>query len=124
VELGPGLSDEPPPGSEGRKQHLHLADPQHWGSLFSFSLFTHDCVAMHASNSIIKFADDTTVVGLITNNNETALGVWGLAQRQQNKGDDRGLQETAEGAPSHPHRRNSSGEGEKLSSSAYTSRTN
>ena len=38
-----------------------------------YSLFTHDCVAMHASNSIIKF----------TNNNETAyreevraLGVW------------------------------------------------
>ena len=30
-----------------------------------YSLFTHDCVAMHASNSIIKFADDTTVVGLI-----------------------------------------------------------
>ena len=36
-----------------------------------YSLFTHDCVAMHASNSIIKFADDTTVVGLITNNDET-----------------------------------------------------
>jgi hypothetical protein len=37
---------------------------------------------MHASNSIIKFADNTTVVGLITNNDETAyremraLGVW------------------------------------------------
>jgi hypothetical protein len=38
---------------------------------------------MHASNSIIKFTDDTTVVGLITNNDETAyreemraLGVW------------------------------------------------
>ena len=30
------------------------------------------CVATHASNSIIKFADDTTVVGLITNNDETA----------------------------------------------------
>uniref|UniRef100_A0A8K9USR6 Reverse transcriptase domain-containing protein n=1 Tax=Oncorhynchus mykiss TaxID=8022 RepID=A0A8K9USR6_ONCMY len=48
-----------------------------------YSLFTHDCVATHASNSIIKFADDTTVVGLITNNDETAyreevraLGVW------------------------------------------------
>ena len=48
-----------------------------------YSLFTHDCVAMHASNSIIKFADHTTVVGLITNNDETAyweevraLGVW------------------------------------------------
>ena len=47
------------------------------------SLFTHDCVAKHASNSIIKFVDDRTVVGLITNNDETAcreevraLGVW------------------------------------------------
>ena len=37
-----------------------------------YSLFTHNCVAMHASNSINKFADDTTVVGLITNNDETA----------------------------------------------------
>jgi hypothetical protein len=62
-----------PPGGEGRK-HLHFAYPQHW---------VHDCVAMHASYSIIKFADDTTVVGLITNNDETvyreevrALGVW------------------------------------------------
>ena len=27
---------------------------------------------MHAFNSVIKFADDTTVVGLITNNDETA----------------------------------------------------
>jgi hypothetical protein len=38
---------------------------------------------MPASNSIIKFADDTTVVGLIANNDETAYreevkapGVW------------------------------------------------
>jgi hypothetical protein len=30
-----------------------------------YSLFTHDCVAMHISDSIIKFADKTT--GLITN---------------------------------------------------------
>ena len=37
-----------------------------------YSLFTHDCVALPASNSIIKFADDTTVVGLITNNDEMA----------------------------------------------------
>jgi hypothetical protein len=37
-----------------------------------YSLFTHDCVATHASNSILKFADNTTVVGLITNNEETA----------------------------------------------------
>jgi hypothetical protein len=40
-----------------------------------YSLFTHDCMAMHTSNSIIKFA--------ITNNDETAYrqevrapGVW------------------------------------------------
>jgi siderophore synthetase component len=45
------------------------------GALLSpllYSLFTHDCMARHDSNTIIKFADDTTVVGLITNNNETA----------------------------------------------------
>jgi hypothetical protein len=48
-----------------------------------YSLFTHDCVASHISNSIIKFPDDTTVVGLITNNDETvhreevrALSEW------------------------------------------------
>ena len=52
-------------------------------SPFLYSLFTHDCVAKHDSNTIIKFADDTTVVGLITDNDETAyrevvreLAVW------------------------------------------------
>ena len=37
-----------------------------------YSLFTHDCMAKHDSNTIIKFADDTTVVGPITDNDETA----------------------------------------------------
>ena len=33
--------------------------PQGWVlSPLLYSLFTHDCVAMHVSNSIIKFADD------------------------------------------------------------------
>ena len=47
-----------------------------------YSLFTHDCVAKHDSNTIITFADDTTVVGQITDNDETAyrevrdLAVW------------------------------------------------
>jgi hypothetical protein len=36
-----------------------------------YSLFTHDCVAKHDSNTIIKFADNTTVLGLITDNDET-----------------------------------------------------
>ena len=37
-----------------------------------YSLFTHDCMATHNSNTIIKVADDTAVVGLITNDYETA----------------------------------------------------
>ena len=37
-----------------------------------YSLFTHDCTARQDSNTIIKFAHDKTVVGLITDNNETA----------------------------------------------------
>ena len=48
-----------------------------------YSLYTHDFVAAYGSNNIIKFADNTTVVGRITNNDETAyrkevrdLAVW------------------------------------------------
>ena len=37
-----------------------------------YSLFTHYCVAKHDSNTIIRFAVDTIVVGLITNSDETA----------------------------------------------------
>ena len=43
-----------------------------------YSLFTRDCTARHDSNTI-KFADDTTVVGLITDNDKTAyrdLAMW------------------------------------------------
>uniref|UniRef100_A0A669C0V1 Ig-like domain-containing protein n=1 Tax=Oreochromis niloticus TaxID=8128 RepID=A0A669C0V1_ORENI len=37
-----------------------------------YSLYTYDCTATNNSNIIVKFADDTTVVGLITNGDETA----------------------------------------------------
>ena len=37
-----------------------------------FTLLTHDCTALHDSNHIIKFADDTTVVGLINKNVESS----------------------------------------------------
>ncbi|KAI4885725.1 hypothetical protein NFI96_026178, partial [Prochilodus magdalenae] len=37
-----------------------------------YSLYTHDRIARHSSNVIIKSADDTTAVGLISNNNEEA----------------------------------------------------
>ena len=60
----------------------NMGAPQ--GGLLSpllYSLFTHDYMVRHDSNTIIKFADDATVVGLITDNDETAymeevLAVW------------------------------------------------
>nr|XP_046263544.1 uncharacterized protein LOC124068963 [Scatophagus argus] len=48
-----------------------------------FTLMTHDCTPTFSSNLFIKFADDTIVVGLIDNDNETIyrsvvsrLAVW------------------------------------------------
>ncbi len=41
-------------------------------SLLLYSLYTHDCVSSHSSTSIVKFADDTVVLGLISNNDEVA----------------------------------------------------
>ncbi|KAK3559136.1 hypothetical protein QTP86_005033 [Hemibagrus guttatus] len=37
-----------------------------------FTLLTHDCAAMHSFNHIIKFANYTTMVGLISKNDESA----------------------------------------------------
>ncbi|KAK3553651.1 hypothetical protein QTP70_006859 [Hemibagrus guttatus] len=36
-----------------------------------FTLLTHDCAAMHSLNHIVKFANDTTMVGLISKNDES-----------------------------------------------------
>ncbi|KAK1788124.1 hypothetical protein P4O66_016581, partial [Electrophorus voltai] len=52
---------------------LSTGAPQ--GSVLSpllFTLLTHDCAAIHSSNHIIKFADDTTVVGLVNKDDESA----------------------------------------------------
>ncbi len=51
---------------------LNIRAPQ--GCVLSpllYSLYTHDCVCSHSSNSIVKLADDTVVLGLISNNDET-----------------------------------------------------
>ena len=41
-------------------------------SPLQFTLLTHDCTALHDSNHIIKYTDDTTVVGLTNKNDESS----------------------------------------------------
>ena len=82
-----------------------------------YSLFTHDCTARHDSNTIMKFADDTTVVGQRRNSLQgggqrpdlVVPGQQPLPQRDQDKGDDCGLQEKEDRARPHSHRRGCSG---------------
>ncbi|KAK0152183.1 RNA-directed DNA polymerase from mobile element jockey [Merluccius polli] len=75
VKLGPHLSST---------QTLNTGSPQ--GCVLSpllYNLYTSDCRPAHSSNTIVKFADDTTVVGLISGGDESAyreeivqLSVW------------------------------------------------
>lgn len=37
-----------------------------------YTLYTYDCVSTHPDNAVIKFADDTTLVGLISDGDEMA----------------------------------------------------
>lgn len=71
-----------------------------------FSLLTYDYAASHTSNEIIKYADDTTVVGLIKDEDDAAyrmevewLTTWCRSHSQQNKGDGDRLQEKQQAGP-------------------------
>ena len=64
VKLGPHFSST---------RTLSTGSPQ--GCVLSpllYSLYTFDCSPTHLSNTIVKFADDTTVVGLISEGDESA----------------------------------------------------
>lgn len=58
------------------EQYLQHQHTEHWGppglSPLLFILLTLTCTAVYSSNHIIKFADDTTVEGLINEKNESA----------------------------------------------------
>ena len=63
-----------------------------------YTMLTHDCRAHCESNLIVISADNTGVVGLITNGDESWTGTVGQgeqphSQKQQNKRDDSGLPE-------------------------------
>ena len=53
-----------------------------------YSLFTHDCTVRHDFNTNIMFADDTTVVGLITETTRHPIGrrseTWTCGARTTN----------------------------------------
>lgn len=84
VEL---FNKQAPDGNNLRKSStliLNIGVPQCCClSLLLYSLFTHNCVARHESNSIIKFTNNTTVIGLIASDNKATysrevkdLTVW------------------------------------------------
>lgn len=92
-----------------------------------YPLYTQDCVATHSSNVILKFADDTTILGLISNNDETAYRdeVRGLAAWCQDNNFSLNICKTKEmvvdfrklqsgGSQHHTHRGSCSGESLQL----------
>ncbi len=76
-----------------------------------FSLYTNDCTSKDCSVKLLKFADDTTLIGLIQDGDESAyrqevkdLAVWcSLNNLELNSGDDRGLQEKPPCSPPNYH---------------------
>ncbi|KAI3357562.1 hypothetical protein L3Q82_015515 [Scortum barcoo] len=98
--LPTGPTGQTPGCADGQHLILH-PDSEHWrppGLCAAqpsavYSLFTHDCVATHSSNTIIKFADDdTTVIGLITGDERDGLQRGGGRERNTPPSPSTGLQ--------------------------------
>lgn len=76
VHVDPRLFIQLPTDSQTQSTPLFYSVPQHRCTPrlcpLLYSLYAVDCISTHPSNTIIKFADDTTTVGLISNRDETA----------------------------------------------------
>ncbi len=71
VQLDPGLPDRQKSGGQNRQQYIISPGPQHWCST-GLHWCSSELNLYCSSNVIVKFADDTTMIGLITDNDETA----------------------------------------------------
>ncbi len=78
MQLDPGLPDRQKSGGQNGQQHIISPDPQHWCTAGlrpqpTPVLPVHTRLYSYTQlEVIVKFADDTTVIGLITDNDETA----------------------------------------------------
>ncbi|KAK0133677.1 hypothetical protein N1851_030812 [Merluccius polli] len=78
--LDKGLSHQPTPDCETWPPPLLHPHAEHRlptglcavGCVLLYCLYTHDCCSTHNNNLIVKFADNTTVVGLIPKGDEAA----------------------------------------------------
>lgn len=77
LELDTGLFNTPATVCQNPWHHvlpitLNTGSPQ--GCVLSplFMLFTYDCSAKYPGSRIVKFADDTAVVGLISHNDKSS----------------------------------------------------
>lgn len=81
VQLAARLPDGETTGSTDWQQHIQHHHPEHRGSprrlsSLIFTLLTYDYTRKHNSNFFIKFVDNSTVVGLISNTDETDVLHW------------------------------------------------
>uniref|UniRef100_A0A4W5PS78 WD repeat-containing protein 3 n=1 Tax=Hucho hucho TaxID=62062 RepID=A0A4W5PS78_9TELE len=79
VQLGPGLPDGPAPGGEGRKQHLHPTDPQHWGPTRVRSHCKKaGSLLREARDRVVSMTTDAKAKILVCHGSDTVLEVFSV----------------------------------------------